>query len=128
MRYEWKENQSTMPDQDYVLGHSHPEIDRLKRQAEMLRPITERLLVSAGNDEGMRVLDIGCGPGDVSMLIADLVGRRTVWSASIPVEQHSMPRGNAAVYSAAPMLSSSSAVSPPMTAEQISMLRYADTS
>jgi ubiquinone/menaquinone biosynthesis C-methylase UbiE len=40
----------------------------------MLRPIAERLLVSAGIDEGMRVLDIGCGPGDVSMLIADLVG------------------------------------------------------
>ena len=63
-----------MPDQDYLLGHSHPEIDRLKRQAEMLRPITERLLSSAGLKEGMRVLDIGCGPGDVSMLIADLVG------------------------------------------------------
>jgi ubiquinone/menaquinone biosynthesis C-methylase UbiE len=63
-----------MPDQDYLLGHSHPEIDRLKRQAEMLRPITERLLTSAGLEQGMRVLDIGCGPGDVSMLIADLVG------------------------------------------------------
>jgi ubiquinone/menaquinone biosynthesis C-methylase UbiE len=40
----------------------------------MLRPITERLLVSAGVESGMRVLDIGCGPGDVSMLIADRVG------------------------------------------------------
>ena len=59
---------------DYVLGHSRPEIDRLQRQAEMLRPITERLLVAAGVEPGMRVLDIGCGPGDVSTLIADLVG------------------------------------------------------
>lgn len=63
-----------MPDRNYTLGHSSREIQRLKRQAEMLRPITERLLVSAGIEQGMRVLDIGCGPGDVSMLIADLVG------------------------------------------------------
>ncbi|WP_101949997.1 class I SAM-dependent methyltransferase [Mycobacterium sp. 3519A] len=63
-----------MANQNYVLGHSHPEIDRLMRQAEMLRPITERLLVAAGIEPGMRVLDIGCGPGDVSLLIADLVG------------------------------------------------------
>jgi len=61
-------------DENYILGHSHPEIDRLMRQAEMLRPITERLLLSAGIGPGMRVLDIGCGPGDVSLLIADLVG------------------------------------------------------
>lgn len=67
---------ATQPAQepDYLLGHSRPEIDRLVRQAEMLRPITERLLVSAGIERGMRVLDIGCGPGDVSLLIADLVG------------------------------------------------------
>ena len=63
-----------MPDRSYALGHSNREIQRLQRQAEMLRPITERLLVSAGVESGMRVLDIGCGPGDVSMLIADLVG------------------------------------------------------
>jgi ubiquinone/menaquinone biosynthesis C-methylase UbiE len=40
----------------------------------MLRPITERLLRSAGIEPGMRVLDIGCGAGDVSMLAAELVG------------------------------------------------------
>ncbi|OBI84751.1 hypothetical protein A9X00_29245 [Mycobacterium sp. 1245805.9] len=40
----------------------------------MLRPITERLLVSAGIERGMRVLDIGCGPGDVSLMLAGLVG------------------------------------------------------
>ncbi|WP_197515208.1 class I SAM-dependent methyltransferase [Mycobacterium sp. 1245805.9] len=62
------------PERDYLLGHSRPEIDRLIRQAEMLRPITERLLVSAGIERGMRVLDIGCGPGDVSLMLAGLVG------------------------------------------------------
>jgi ubiquinone/menaquinone biosynthesis C-methylase UbiE len=59
---------------NYVLGHSQPEIERLVRQAEMLRPITQRLLISAGVEKRMRVLDIGCGPGDVTMLAADLVG------------------------------------------------------
>ena len=63
-----------MQDTNYVFGHSQPEIERLRRQAEMLRPITQRLLVSAGLENGMRVLDIGCGPGDVTMLAADLVG------------------------------------------------------
>jgi hypothetical protein len=48
-----------MPDRNYVLGHTNREIQRLQRQAEMLRPITERLLISAGVESGMRVLDIG---------------------------------------------------------------------
>jgi ubiquinone/menaquinone biosynthesis C-methylase UbiE len=63
-----------MQNNSYVFGHSQPEIERLRRQAEMLRPITQRLLISAGLEKGMRVLDIGCGPGDVTMLAADLVG------------------------------------------------------
>ncbi len=36
--------------------------------------MTERLLVDAGIGAGMRVLDIGCGRGDVSLLVARLVG------------------------------------------------------
>ena len=42
--------------------------------AELGSAMTERLLVDAGIREGMRVLDIGCGRGDVSLLIARLVG------------------------------------------------------
>jgi ubiquinone/menaquinone biosynthesis C-methylase UbiE len=59
---------------NYILGHSHAEVERLKAQAEILRPITERVLLSAGIRPGMRVLDIGCGAGDVAMLAAELVG------------------------------------------------------
>jgi ubiquinone/menaquinone biosynthesis C-methylase UbiE len=59
---------------DYVLGHSEPELQRLMVQATVLRPITERMLRQAGIQEGMRILDLGCGAGDVSMLAADLVG------------------------------------------------------
>ena len=59
---------------DYYLGHSQLELRRLVAQAEVLRPITERLLQSAGIQRGMRVLDLGCGAGDVTMLAAELVG------------------------------------------------------
>ncbi len=59
---------------DYYLGHSQLELDRLAAQAVVLRPITERLLMKAGLRPGMRVLDIGCGAGDVSLLVAERVG------------------------------------------------------
>jgi 2-polyprenyl-3-methyl-5-hydroxy-6-metoxy-1,4-benzoquinol methylase len=62
---------STVP---YVLGHSESEIYRLMRQAAVLTPITTRLLRDAGLSRDMRVLDIGCGAGDVAMLAADMVG------------------------------------------------------
>jgi cyclopropane fatty-acyl-phospholipid synthase-like methyltransferase len=58
----------------YVLGHSQDEIGRLIGQAAILLSTTERLLRSAGIEHGMRVLDLGCGAGDVSMLAGKLVG------------------------------------------------------
>lgn len=36
--------------------------------------ITERLLIDAGISTGMRVLDIGCGSGEISLLLARMVG------------------------------------------------------
>ena len=59
---------------DYVLGHTQSEQFRLIRQAPVLAPATERFLRDAGITAGMRVLDIGCGMGDVTMLVAHLVG------------------------------------------------------
>jgi ubiquinone/menaquinone biosynthesis C-methylase UbiE len=59
---------------NYVLGHSQREIRRLTSQAALLRPITERLLRNVKIGPGMRVLDLGCGAGDVSFLAAELVG------------------------------------------------------
>jgi SAM-dependent methyltransferase len=43
-------------------------------QSEIIRPITERLLTHAGVGQGARVLDLGCGAGDVSLLAAKMVG------------------------------------------------------
>lgn len=63
-------------DVPYILGHSQAELRRLMLQASIIQPITRRLLLEAGLKPGMRVLDIGCGTGDVSLLAADLVGPR----------------------------------------------------
>jgi SAM-dependent methyltransferase len=60
--------------QDYFLGHSEAEIERLALQSAFFREPTETLLKRAGIAPGMRVLDIGCGGGDVSLLAAEMVG------------------------------------------------------
>ena len=58
----------------YALGHADLEIERLQLQARVLAPVTRRLIRECGVERGMRVLDIGCGVGDVSMLLAEAVG------------------------------------------------------
>jgi ubiquinone/menaquinone biosynthesis C-methylase UbiE len=65
---------STIPPHGYVLGHSQREIARLKAQARLIDPITKRFFREAGIEEGMRVLDVGSGAGDVALLAAELVG------------------------------------------------------
>src|SRR6266567_2963698 len=59
---------------DYALGYTNAEHDRLMRQAARIAPITERLFRDAGIGLGQRVLDLGSGVGDVSMLVARMVG------------------------------------------------------
>ena len=60
--------------QDYVLGNSVQEQNRLQYRAAILDKWTGQFIVSAGIEPGMRVLDLGCGMGDVSLLAAKLVG------------------------------------------------------
>ena len=61
-------------DPTYALGRSHEEHKRLTEQDAILRPMTERLFREAGIEQGMRVLDVGSGVGDVAFLAAELVG------------------------------------------------------
>jgi ubiquinone/menaquinone biosynthesis C-methylase UbiE len=58
----------------YFLGYSDAEVERLALQNAFYRDATETVLRRAGLVPGMRVLDIGCGGGDVSLLAAELVG------------------------------------------------------
>ena len=62
------------PPPEYVLGQSEREHQRLVAQARLFGDLTERLFRRAGIAYGMRVLDAGCGVGDVSFLAASLVG------------------------------------------------------
>jgi SAM-dependent methyltransferase len=56
------------------MGRTSAETERLQLQASVLAPHSAHLFRLAGITSGMRVLDIGCGVGDVSMLLAELVG------------------------------------------------------
>lgn len=58
----------------YVLGHSDHELRRLKHQSRYWSEATLSLLQAAGISRGMRVLDLGCGAGDLSFMVASIVG------------------------------------------------------
>jgi cyclopropane fatty-acyl-phospholipid synthase-like methyltransferase len=58
---------------EYSLGYSEHEAQRLANQAARLAEFTEDVLRRAGIAPGMRVLDIGSGVGDVSLLLARMV-------------------------------------------------------
>lgn len=65
---------SGAPDAAYVLGHSAQELERLIAQSHLFEPFTAQFFHGAGVTTGMRVLDFGCGAGDVSFLAARMVG------------------------------------------------------
>lgn len=58
----------------YALGHSSDEVERLAAQARIVDPVTHRFWTTAGVRPGMRVLDVGCGAGHTTTLLADIVG------------------------------------------------------
>ena len=61
-------------DAQYLLGHSEQELERLRAQARLYKPFTAQFFHDSGLTLGMRVLDVGCGTGDVSFLAARLIG------------------------------------------------------
>jgi SAM-dependent methyltransferase len=58
----------------YLLGHAPAELARLQRQGALFEDITRESFLAAGLQPGWRVLDIGCGAGDVSLVAAGIVG------------------------------------------------------
>lgn len=62
-------------DATYTLGRTSHETDRLIEQSRIYGPSTRLLFNQAGIQEGMRVIEIGSGAGDVALTIAELVGK-----------------------------------------------------
>jgi|GraSoiStandDraft_14_1057315.scaffolds.fasta_scaffold167537_2 ubiquinone/menaquinone biosynthesis C-methylase UbiE len=59
---------------DYAMGSTDRERQRLMQQGAVLRGFLASAFRAAGIGPGMRILDLGCGVGDVAMLAADLAG------------------------------------------------------
>ena len=58
----------------YTLGRTSHETTRLIEQSRVYGESTQRLCKRAGVTEGMRVLEVGSGAGDVALTLAELVG------------------------------------------------------
>lgn len=65
---------TTHEDPIYAMGQTEGERQRLVEQAAMYDGSTRHLLTEAGLGAGDRVLDAGCGVGDVTLLTASIVG------------------------------------------------------
>lgn len=64
----------TRNDPIYAMGYSEGERRRLVEQAAIYAASTRHLFAEVGIGPGMRVLDAGCGVGDVTLLAASIVG------------------------------------------------------
>src|SRR5215472_6936645 len=60
--------------QIYVFGRSVGEAQAIQQLAQILAPVTRQFLEQAGLCAGMKVLEVGSGAGDVTLLAAELVG------------------------------------------------------
>src|SRR5262245_9133270 len=60
----------------YVIAGGKEGKERLKLLSEAMLPTTVQLLQWRGICEGMKCLDVGCGGGFVTLLMANLVGPR----------------------------------------------------
>ena len=58
----------------YVIRGGKEGKERLKLISEVLLPTTYQLLHTVGLSQGMKCLDVGCGGGFVTLLLASIVG------------------------------------------------------
>ena len=61
--------------QGYILSNRSNEIKRLEIQAALFEPLTKQTLLNAGLKKDMSCIDIGCGSGSVTRLMARVVGK-----------------------------------------------------
>lgn len=74
VRPEWLFERCSRVADDYILGVDSVEIERLRSQHEIWSEQMRALLKLGGVREGMRALDLGCGPGATSLELARHVG------------------------------------------------------
>lgn len=74
MKTSGRRGKSVYRNDDYVVGSADPELRRPQTISVLYWNITRRWLENAGIGPGMSVVDVGCGPGNVTLLAADLVG------------------------------------------------------
>lgn len=67
---------SDSPNYEYLLGDSAREVERLRFQHSVWGPVTHRLFHRLHLQPGYRCLDVGAGPGLVSMDLREHVGER----------------------------------------------------
>lgn len=58
----------------YPIGENDLQTRRLITQGQLYNPSTRTFFQAAGISKGMKVLELGSGVGDVTLLLADLVG------------------------------------------------------
>ena len=82
---------------EYILATGEAAASRLEMLEEIFGPHSRQLLVKAGLSKGLRVADIGCGTGLVSLWIGTQVGAEgRVVGVDISCEQLKVAQANAA--------------------------------
>lgn len=68
------EGMDRSPEQEYLLGVNERELERLKFQHTVWGPVTRRFLERLKVAPGWKCLDVGSGPGFVTMDLREMVG------------------------------------------------------
>ena len=71
---------------DYLLGVNQQELERLQFQHSVWGPVTRKFLDRIGVQKGWRCLDVGAGPGFVSIDLRNMVGETGEVTALEPSE------------------------------------------
>jgi ubiquinone/menaquinone biosynthesis C-methylase UbiE len=71
----------------YEFGELENEVRRLELRTTVLADSSEGALRQAGIERGMRVVDLGCDTGDMSLLLAKLVGPSGLVVGVDPLQQ-----------------------------------------